>query len=412
MPRLPSLPVFKAAFLILLMPAAAAAQQRHPQAFQFAQGRSSAEIHFELNSNKVYLPVRVNGGATLWFAADTGASETVMDMNAARQLGLQVAGSEWVLGAGESQARGGRVRVDSLGLPGVDYYPRRPLMAVRMGPVIDRFEGRQMNGLFGSDFFEQFVVEIDYQARVMRLWDRRAYSYRGTGTIVPITPRNGWIFARGSVQPRGARPIDALFMIDSGARVAMTLNTPFVREHRLLTAAGPTLLATVGGGVGGEVRHHVCRLESADLGGVSIKEPIATLSEDRRSVFASDDFQGLIGADILRRYRVIFDYGGKRMILERTAMTDARYEFDPSGLFLVADGPEFRTLRVYSVVEGGPAARAGLAKNDVIESIDGESGLPLEKARAVLRTVGAARTLVVRHGGEVRSVRLKLEPLL
>lgn len=407
MPCLRRIPLCGVLTVLMLTAGVSAQQQDH----RFVAGRRSAELPFQLTSNKIYLPVRINGSKPLWFAADTGASHTVIDMDTARALGLNVAVTDRASGAGEARPAAGKVRVHSIELPGVTYSPGT-IMAIRMGPVIDRFEGRRMDGLLGSDFFERFVVDVDYPARRLRIMEPDDFSYQGPGAVIPIEEHDGLIFAHGSVQPRGGQPLEGLFMIDSGARVAMTLNTPFVRVHRLLQTAGPTLVATVGGGIGGEVRHRVCRLEALHLGSLTVAGPVATLSQDRTSIFAERDFQGLVGADILRHFRVIFDYPHGRMIVERTPASTEPIGFDASGLFLVAEPPDFKTIRVLSVIPGSPAARAGIVRDDVVESIDRRSDLTLERARRLLRTAGAVRTLVIRQGDTRRTVPLKLVPLI
>jgi hypothetical protein len=79
----------------------------------------------------------------------------------------------------------------------------------------------------------------------------------------------------------------------------------------------------------------------------------------KAGVLSQDNFSGIIGAEILRRFTVILDYPHRRMIIEPDAMFGAPYEFDMSGLFLTSGGGPSKTFKVYSVVKGSPEAQAG-----------------------------------------------------
>jgi C-terminal processing protease CtpA/Prc len=81
-----------------------------------------------------------------------------------------------------------------------------------------------------------------------------------------------------------------------------------------------------------------------------------------------------------------------------------------SGMFVVAEGDDFHRLRVLSVVEGGPAAMAGIHKGDVIAQIDGQPAakLSLEQLRESFRQAGAARELLIDRQNERLPIRLRL----
>ena len=79
-----------------------------------------------------------------------------------------------------------------------------------------------------------------------------------------------------------------------------------------------------------------------------------------------------MGGDILRRFKVIFDYTRKRMILEPNSQFDESFEYDMSGISLTAEGRDYKILRVGRVFEDTPAAEAGLRDGDQILAVDGK----------------------------------------
>jgi hypothetical protein len=203
-------------------------------------------------------------------------------------------------------------------------------------------------------------------------------------------------------------------VVDTGSRGGLVLNRPFVEENKLVEALPKTFAATIGGGAGGECKGLVGRLESMQLGPFLLKEPVVALSQDRTGVLASPNFAGIIGGPILQRCRVFFDYQHEQLILEPYARVPAPYEYDMSGTFLIAEGPDFKRLKVQSVAEDSPAAEAGLRCGDVITAIDGRPAaeFTLEQVRQLLCQPGRECQLDVQRGDESFRVKLKLRRLI
>ena len=78
----------------------------------------------------------------------------------------------------------------------------------------------------------------------------------------------------------------------------------------------------------------------------------------------------MIGVEFLRRFKVFFDYGRGRMILEPNSRYAEPSRFDASGLRVhrVANLPD--AVRIYQVLPETPAAEAGLQETDLIVAVD------------------------------------------
>ena len=69
----------------------------------------------------------------------------------------------------------------------------------------------------------------------------------------------------------------------------------------------------------------VGRLPNLQLGHFTLTDPVVHFAQDQKGAFASSDFSGVIGGELLRRFKVIFDYAHKQMILEiRTKVHDSK----------------------------------------------------------------------------------------
>ena len=106
------------------------------------------------------------------------------------------------------------------------------------------------------------------------------------------------------------------FMIDSGSVGALILNSPFVEQHKLLPRHNQTAPFSVCG-IGGESQAQIGNPAEIRLGKIKLESPLTIFSQAANGVLANPDLSGTIGNAILRRFKVVFDYSRRLMILDR-----------------------------------------------------------------------------------------------
>jgi S1-C subfamily serine protease len=118
---------------------------------------------------------------------------------------------------------------------------------------------------------------------------------------------------------------------------------------------------------------------------------------------------GLIGLEVWRRFRMIYDLPGSQIILEPNEHLDEPSEYDMSGLALEATLPDLHGIRVRHVYPDSPASDSGLLEGDLIMSINGDSAgpYPLARYRELLLQEGREYTLTVIRGVQTLRVRIK-----
>lgn len=374
--------------------------------FRLTTGQSARSIPFELYMNLIFLQVRVNNSKTLWFNLDTGLQTTIFDSKQAEELGLKLEDKSSV------NVPGGAIELAfasgvSFNLPGVELSNQR----VRTLPlsVFTPVLGRPIHGTIGHDLFNRFVVEIDYAARVINLYEPTDYQYSGKGEIVPVTIEKNEPFLQAKIiQPRRA-PIEAKLKIDTGSVNELGLNGSFVQAVKLVS---PTqkIVPQPGVALGGLTENYVARVGDLQIGRLLIKNPVAGYSKD----LTRGGDAGTIGGEIFRRFKIIFDYSRERIILEKNRHFNDPYKYDASGLFLTAEGANFETLKVLRATENTPATEAGLRDGDVIATIDGKptGKFSLEKIRQMFTQNGRAFRLTVRRDGNTIRTKIKLRDLI
>jgi C-terminal processing protease CtpA/Prc len=129
---------------------------------------------------------------------------------------------------------------------------------------------------------------------------------------------------------------------------------------------------------------------------------------------ASKDYAGLIGAEFLDRFTVVFDSPGKCVWLTPNGSYGKPADYDESGLRIHAEGPAFHRFVIGRIVPQSPAAEAEIVPGDVIESIDKSSAeeLTLTELRDRLCRPRARYSIGILRGNNHLRVPLRLRPLL
>lgn len=376
------------------------------------QTRGPLTIPLGLTNNLVILQPSINGSRLLSFILDTGASTTVISDLRAKELGLKLEGQT------DAMTQGGSINASfikgvSLNLGGIEF-PNMTIAAIRLSGL-EAGLGRKVDGILGYEIFDRFVVEIDYSSRVVRLYEPQGYQYSGRGEIIPIRIEDNTPFVAGRIT--GPKPIEGNFLIDTGAPGVLNIAGPFAAKHKLLDSVPHTISITSGALLAGRSSGKVGRIKGFQMGSLVIKKPVVNFSQDTEGSEgdeASTEYGGLIGGEILRRFKLIIDYSRKRIILEPHGSLSHQYEFDMSGISLAAGGEGFNTFKVRALVENSPATEAALRVGDRITVIDGRltADMTLEQIRRMFQKEGRAYSLSVKRDELVLQLKIKTRRLI
>jgi hypothetical protein len=376
---------------------------------------AAASIPFEFTGNLVYLTAYPDGSRPLRFILETGAGMTGVDRATARELGLRTVGEVPVSGADEKSVNVQIAELPELRLGGLTL-PRLPV-AVHSFERIQAHAGRRFDGLLGFDVLSRFVNEIDYAGRRLRLHDTLTFRYTGFGEKLAFRLDLNLVHVPARIHQPGRRPLDGEFVVDTGAggRNGLVFAAPFVAQHGLPAPGQHTLAVWAAGlGISGAVSAEIGYIEGLDLGALRLTRPVALFSRDRRGFLSWPGRAGVIGNEILRRARIILDYSRRELILEKNERWEDPFEFDMSGLTLSAEGDGLDVVRVTQVVEGSPAAEAGIRSGDVIAAVNGHpaGGFRLHRLRELFLGERRRYTLTIERPGGTLDVRLETRRLI
>jgi hypothetical protein len=380
-------------------------------------GADEARIVFEPYKHVIWIPVRVNGGPELRFAFDSAAAKSAIDWDRAEQLKIPFTslGEQLNAGSGDGATRVGRTGAVRVSLPGATL--DLPTMGVVPLRGVSESYGRAREGVVGAELLARYVVEMDWEAGRMALHEPAAYRYAGDGASVPLVIAGGMPFVRMKVSVPGAPAVEGLFLVDCPHPGTIIMNRPFVEQNGLLEAARrslPRMVAQYAEGVGGKSEILHGRIAELKLGPYSLREPVVGFSQARAGALARSEFAGILGAEILRRFRVIVDYSRERMILEPKASFKEPYRYDASGIRLRSSGTGFREYVITGIAENSPAAKANLQEGDRLTEIGGKAAkaLSLGEISELLKRDGATEAIKVQRGSQVVEVSLALRSLI
>ncbi|HJZ82533.1 MAG TPA: aspartyl protease family protein [Pyrinomonadaceae bacterium] len=388
--------------LLILTTAAANGFQTQPRATA-----APISIPFELITRHMVLKVRINNSRPLSFVLDTGDRVGIVDIDVAKELGLKLEGQVQIGGAGSETLLGSVVQEANWSLPGLEGFSQPIRLAIPLARLKSRF-GHDFDGIIGAEFIRQFVIEVDYPARVIRLHDKDQFRYAGAGESVPMQMnQQGHPIIDAEVTPIGSEPIKGKFVLDLGSGGALVLHTPFVSEHGLLNPGLKTIRAIGVGGAGGQTSARLGRVAELKIGKFKIANPVTAFSEDKAGALADTVLAGNIGQQIASRFRVFLDYSHDRIIFEPSATFNEPFDRAQSGMALTAEGPDYTVFRVTDVLENSPAAEAGLQKNDVIIKVNDRPAAELTITKlGEMFERPAAYKMTIRRGEQTLQVTL------
>lgn len=259
----------------------------------------SIEIPFRWTPGQIELQVSINGRDPIWCILDSGAEFSMLDRETSRTLGL-------------APTHGKQIENLTLEIGPL----RLPRQTVTLW-ALDNFrrQNRDIRGVIGCTLFERYVVTIDYQRHVVILIEPASFRPSSSATGFPITFSGRLPVIKANLKFAG-RQIPSRLMVDTGASQAVILRYPFAAEHRLFGSSdAKSISETVASGKRAFV---TLSAEELELGRWKFQNPAVKAYGSRAGAGGDTSTDGLLGNDVLRHFRVTFDYSRKRMFLEET----------------------------------------------------------------------------------------------
>ncbi|WP_456438175.1 aspartyl protease family protein [Psychroserpens sp.] len=376
--------------------------------FSFGQGqfnlprKKTDKIKFQLINNQIILPVEING-VKLSFILDTGASRPIL-FNITNTDSLQINNVKTVflrgLGGGESVKAlksqnnffkiGNAINVNQYIYVVFD-------QDINFTPKL----GIPVHGIIGYDVFRNFVVEINYRLKYLKLHRRDTYKHkkRKNCETFNLSFFNNKPYIETEVMLDESN-IPVKLLVDTGSSDALWL---FEDESLGISTKHYNCFNDfLGRGLSGNVhgKRSVIKslnLKSFELNDVNVAFPDSTAIIYARKIKGRN---GSVGAEILRRFNLIIDYGNSKMTLKKNGNFKTGFHYNRSGIVLEQTG-----LRVVK----------GLVRNSILDSYGQatENKISINFSKSYEFKLEPAYTIVlIRENSIAEKVGLKVDDII
>lgn len=385
--------------------------QTNNRGFLFDDPRDkSITIDFKTASNLIIIPVTINESDTLNFILDTGVRFPIItELPFVNKLSLNYLMPVQVKGLGEGQEltayRSGN---NIMKLNGLTARNQEVQMIIDENFQISHMIGIPVHGLIGFNLFKDYIVKIDYPNEKITLYKPEYYKYRDRrkDIILPLHLEGNKPFVRTSIVTDDMKEVPVKLLVDTGASDAIWLSEKSDERIELPENHIETFL---GKGLSGDVFGTKGRLDGIWVGPLILPKPIVSFpnSDLIDQLISTNDRNGTIGAEILRRFIVTIDYRNSRLTMRPTHRVKDDFNYNMSGMEVINPIPGMPVFTISNIRDNSPAYFAGLKENDQILSLNfsNHRSLELNDINLLLqsRENKKIRVTVLRDGEEFKT---------
>jgi hypothetical protein len=386
--------------------------------FYLPPGHKQIEIPFEYTNNFIILTVRFQGILPLKFVFDTGAENTIItkrEITDALQVPyvhtFRVAGSD--LKEPQEAYLIRKIRLDIIDRA---YAPMEDILVLAEDYFkFEEYAGIEVHGILSANAFSRFNIRINYQRHIITLYERASFKLPAGFTAYPIETYRSKLYINTQLEITRDTVVPVRLLLDTGAGLPLLL---FSNTHEMLHPPANAIISNIGMGLGGYIEGYTGRIEKIMLDPF-FQQGVVTYFQELDTTVVDMEYlhhrNGLLGNMILNRFQVIIDYHDDKLYLKPTRHYREAFEYDRSGVNVIATGEDLKTLIVLSVVQGSPGQEADIRKGDEVVQVGRRRGAFLSLGsiqRTFLKKSGTQVHLTIRREGRKIKKTIVLRDLL
>ena len=279
---------------------------------------------------------------------------------------------------------------------------------------IDEYVGVEIHGIIGADLFRNLVLKIDFKRNIIYI--QRSSSFhppkrKWKEIPVSIEKNKPYIIAQATL---GDKKTELKLLIDTGASLSLLLHTNTSPNIQL---PENIIQGSVGRGLGGTLKGYLGRVNRLAFGELFFNNIITNYQDvsDAVNTESISGRNGILGTTLISRFNIIIDYPKEKLYLQPHRKYNKGFKYDRSGLELIVSGKRLKTITVYSLINGSPAAEAGFQKGDIILAVNRIPTLFLDLkgvSKKLTKKVGKKIKVKLKRGDQIMILRFKLRDLI
>jgi len=395
---------------LLLLPCPGQAQTF----FKFDSPRKRLTLPFSFHRNLIIVPLHINGKGPFNFLLDTGVGMgLITNPNLLDSLNLPKGMPIKITGAGENLNDLKAYIIPHLKINMAGIVADDLTCTILSDDVfnLSSYVGVPIAGILGYQFFNSFVVRINFIEESLTLFEPTTFKYkRSYGATIPfqLEEQRPYLYALATLQDQQQLAIKLI--MDTGASHALSLEQ---RQNSAIKIPDPAYRTHLGRGLNGSINGYLGRINNFRLNKYTFENMISSFP-DHEDVAAKTNIgrNGNLGNEVLKRFHVIIDYSRSRLTLKRNAFFRKSFEHDMSGLDIIASGDSFNRFFVSRIEAGSAAAEADILPGDELVFLNNAPAITLSITRIdeILQTKnGQNLFIILRRDGKLISRILTLK---
>lgn len=378
------------------------------EGFQIINDKSKITVSFKLLNNLIILPVEVNG-VSLNFLIDTGVEQSILfSLDETDEVQFEQIEKIKIKGFGINDAFDGFKSVkNTLKINDFVDYNHTLYLVLDQNINISSQVGFPVNGILGYNFFKNHKIKIDYDTNKITFYKsknktllKKLKSY----SSIPIVFHESKPYLYSQLlNTDKSTLLKAKLLIDIGNSDALWL---FKNQNDSIKIAEKNFDDYLGRGFSGDVFGKRARISKFHISNFEFSNPLISYPDE----IASSNINpligrvGSVGAELLRRFTVIFDYPENTMYLKKNSKFKDAFNFNMSGIDIQHQGLQWVTQAfedrpllnnnlydsngtavknnlkykfelkpiyiITNIRKNSPAELAGLKKDDVLKKIN------------------------------------------
>ncbi len=353
------------------------------------KGAKKVEIPFELVNNFMVVTVSLGNYLPLKFIVDTGSRYTILTKKELVHPEAISYNRKFVVYGADRSHKINAYLIPNLEI-NINFQADRVMSILVLEEdylQIENVIGTEIHGILGIDIFQYHVLEIDYEKKILTIFDARFFE----------APRKGWQHLPMNFSTNkpylnvpitldeGTR-LEAQLLIDTGADLSLLLHP---NTNDSIQLPENVIQGRIGSGLGGFLDGYLGRVKLLNIPGFEFRNVVTHFQNmpEINDTIPQFNREGIIGSRLLKRFKSIFDFPGHQLYLKPIRNYNRDFDYDRSGMSLIAQGETLNKIMVNEVLKGSPAYRVGIQRGDQVLKLNSilRGGMKLELVMGLLQ---------------------------
>lgn len=290
--------------------------------FSLIGSKKESKVRFKLINNLIVVPIRLNNGRVTRAVVDTGIRSVVLyGRKYRRDLDFTNTRNIKINGLGKGKRQEGQLTVNNVLQIGDVLGEGVGIVSIDKEIPFEILRKHGVEAILGYQLFSNFIIEIDYLNSEITFRDPRYFSPNDEAYHLDLELIDTKPYITTTLKIKNEHSVlhakEMKLLLDTGAALDMLIYNNS-KNAKLFTLNSSKKMA-IGQGMNGEIGGYTARSINMDIGNIELTDIVVSLVDRKSGKKHSKHFgvDGLIGGNVLKKYKVTFDYINGDVYLEK-----------------------------------------------------------------------------------------------